>query len=302
MKRTPKYYSDPEFRIDFIGIGVAKSGSTWLADKLRLHPKIFIPKEKSVYYFNRVINKFSGDPNRNFGKPLEWYHSFFSDAKPGQIIGEITPKYLIEENCAPEIKRYNPDVKILATLRNPVQRAYSEYLFRVQTGLSRLPSFEKALEDFPVLMETGLYYRHLRRYFDLFPGRNLRVMFYEDLKMDPEGFYREVLEFLGAETILPEGLLTKTNVTMEARSRRVARLMSSADLFVQHRPSLRFIRSFIDNAGIRKISKAVSRMNKRAILEKPRLSPETEKRLIAYFRDDIEKLEKLLGKDLSVWK
>jgi hypothetical protein len=302
MKWFGRKKVDPDFRVDFLGIGVAKSGSTWLADKLRLHPQIFVPDEKSIYYFNQYMGKGSKQINENNKRPLQWYHSFFAEASPRQITGEISPEYLMHENCAKDIFDYNPNIKLLVTLRDPVQRAHSQYLFRQQTGLSRYPSFEAAIGDFPLLLDTGFYYRHLKRYFDLFPRENIKVMFYEDLKKDGDRFYRNVLSFLGAEEYRPEGLETRSNVTMEVRSRALARLITSTDLYIQHRSSLRFVRTFINGLGLHKMAKAVSRANKQSATEKPRLDKALESSLREHFREDIENLERLLKKDLSHWK
>ena len=70
-------YNDPDFRIDFIGIGAPKSGTTWLADCLRRHPQIFVPEQKELMYFNPYQNAYDPIDNYRYGKPLQWYHDFF---------------------------------------------------------------------------------------------------------------------------------------------------------------------------------------------------------------------------------
>ena len=79
-----------EYKIDFIGIGAAKAGSTWVADNLRRHPDIFIPKKKELNYFCKT-ELATRVPNYRYKKPLSWYHAFFTDAGPGQVKGEISP-------------------------------------------------------------------------------------------------------------------------------------------------------------------------------------------------------------------
>jgi len=301
MKPLSRKATDPDFRVNFLGIGAAKSGSTWLADKLRLHPKIFIPKEKSIYYFNQFLEKYPEKANLKYDRPLQWYHSFFAEASSQQLTGEITPRYLVNENCAKDIFNYNPDIKLLVTLRDPIQRLHSHYLFRQQAGLSSYPALEVAIEKFPELLDGSLYFKHLKKYFDLFPRENIKVMFYEDLRKDYREFYREVLLFLGVHEYYPEGLETKSNITMEVRSRFLARMISSTDLYIQHRPSLQFVRRLINHLGLHKMAKAISRTNKQSVMEKPRLKKELATKLREYFRDDITNLEKLLNKNLSHW-
>jgi hypothetical protein len=301
MRELSGRVDDPNFRIDFLGIGVAKSGSTWLAETLRLHPRIFIPTEKSIYYFNQFREK-SSKPNLKYKKPLKWYHSFFEQAIADQITGEICPEYLIQGNCAEDIFRYNPNIKLLATLRDPVQRAFSQYLFRQQIGRSDYGSFDEAIRDFPALLESSLYYKHLRSYFDRFPRDNICVIFYEDLLKDARAYFKRILSFLGVEEFYPGDLAKKINVTMEVRSRVLGGLITSVDLFFKHRPGLQWIRNAAGSLGLERLAHAMSRANKRSVLEKPRMDADLSRRLKAVFADDIEKLESLLGKDLSHWK
>jgi len=122
MKLFNRKRVDTDFRVEFLGLRAAKSGSTWLADKLRLHPQMFIPNEKSINDFNQFIGKCHEERNLKYKRPLQWYHSFYAEASPQQITGEVTPKYLINENCAKDNFNYNPNIKLLVTLRDPVQR------------------------------------------------------------------------------------------------------------------------------------------------------------------------------------
>lgn len=301
MKTIERKTTDIDFRINFLSLGVAKSGSTWLADKLRLHPQIYIPNEKTIYYFNQFREK-SSKPNLKHKRPFQWYHSFFKNSTPKQITGEIAPEYFIQENCAKDIFNYNPNIKLLVTLRNPIQRAYSQYIFRQQIGRSNYPSFEAAIRDFPFLLGTSLYFKHLKRYFDIFPRESIKVMFYDDLRNNIREYYREVLSFLGVKEYYPVGLEIKTNVTMEVRSKLLGKLMTSIDLYLKHRPNLQYVRDSMHHLGLHKIAKAISRANKKSILVKSQLGDDLEYRLREFFLEDINNLEELLKKDLSHWK
>jgi len=89
---------------------------------------------------------------------------------------------------------------------------------------------------------------------------------------------------------------------MEVRSKLLGKLITSTDFYIQRRAYVQFVRVFINRLGLHKIAKAISRANKRSVMEKPRLNKDLESKLRDYFKDDIENLEKLLNKDLSHWK
>ena len=295
-------YMDPDFRIDFIGIGAPKSGTTWLADCLRPHPQIFVPEQKELMYFNSCQNTYDLIDNYRYGKPLEWYHDFFKDAGPAQIKGEITPSYLEIENSAADIYKYNPDIKLIVILRDPVEKAHSLYRFYRQKSYVEYPTFAEAIEKAPFLLGNSRYYTHLKRYFDLFPRENIKVLFYEDLRADNKKFIKTVEDFLGVAEFYPDNLDRRSNETTTARVEWVNRMLKQIRALI-HKNNLQFLLPFLKKIGITPLAEYIrDTLNTRKTDRTNQLDPDLQQRLRAYFREEMENLENLLQTDLSRWK
>ncbi|MFX0093714.1 MAG: sulfotransferase domain-containing protein [Candidatus Hodarchaeota archaeon] len=128
-----------------------------------------------------------------YDRPLKWYTAFFKDAQSHQLKGEMTHSYLWDKYAAKTIYRFNPNIKILAVLRNPVDQILSRHLHFIQYGGRRQIPLEKSL-DLTRCVQL-LYYNHLKRYFDLFPRENIKVAFYDDLVKDNISFLKTSQNF-----------------------------------------------------------------------------------------------------------
>ncbi len=296
---------DKDFRIDFIGIGASKSATSWVAEILRLHPDIYYPMdEKELNYFNRIMPQDFKTKNHNHGKPLEWYHDYFRDAKEEQVTGEITPVYLPLEECAKDIHAYNPEVKIFAVLRHPIERSFSQFKFSKQNGIGGYDTYEEAIKGNPEkFLDTSMYYRNLKRYFDVFPKENIKVLFFEDVKKDNKAFLKELYDFLGVSEFYPELTDKKVNVGLQPKSQGLVNFIGKAKMFI-HSNGLQFMLPVLQKTGVLSAVKSLKRNNMTARKEtkKEEMHENTRKRLKDYFRKDIESLEQLLNKDLSHWK
>lgn len=141
---------EPRHFPHFLLIGAAKSASTSLISYLRQHPEVFVPKVRTGFF--AVESETStypfgdGQLGFNFIPDLDRYLEVFVDAGPGMIIGEASSLYLYYHNkAAPRIKRFIPDVRILVILRQPAARAYSAYRNMVRKGYERSRNFAEAL-------------------------------------------------------------------------------------------------------------------------------------------------------------
>ncbi len=285
-----------DFKIDFVGIGAVKAGSTWLADMLRQHPQIFLPQRKELHYFHKEFNEDPTLRNEHYNKPLRWYASFFENAKEGQLKGEFTPDYLWSENAARDIRNFNPKIKIIAILRNPIERTFSDYLYNIQRGIFSM-SFKQAVKEKPFLIERSLYYEQLKRYFDLFPKKNIKVVFIDN---DKESILRDVQKFLKVTEFIPKDVDMRVNVTGVSKYFFLNNIFSSSRFFLK-KHNLNFALQAIRIAGIARISAKI-RKDVVPFDSRPLLNEEIKKKLLVLFIADIEKLEKLLKKDLSHWK
>jgi hypothetical protein len=287
-------------RIDFLIIGAEKSGTTWLADRLRQHPKIFIPAEKELFYFNERFFESPELPNFNASQPLAWYLAFFDPAAPDQIKGEASPAYLWDKAAPGRIAAFDPDLKLIAVLRDPIERAFSQYLYFIQRGLLAKQSFENALETRLDFLTRGLYAEQLLRYFDLFPSGQVRVGFFDDLKSAPRLFLGGIQAYLGVPEHVPDDLEAPANVTGIPRFPLLNRGIAWVRYPLRKYNPPGLIR-FLRRSGLARLQERVRLANTRPMRARPAMLPETRSRLCAYFRDDVETLQEITGRDLSSW-
>ena len=223
---------------DFLVIGAKKGGTTSVANWLARHPHVLpmfprVQRAKSPHYFD--INYWRGQA---------WYRSHFHsrafrrlhERRTGirPIAGESSPYYLFHPAAAQRIKETVPDVKLVAVLREPVSRAYSNYWDRRATGHEDLPTFEAALEAEPQRLAAvtdaslqpadaysydhdnhsylarGYYAQQLRRYYEHFDREQLLVLSAETVKRQPEASFRRLEAFLGVPSVAID--LTLVNV------------------------------------------------------------------------------------------
>ena len=174
---------------DFAYIGTSKAGSTWLFNALAHHPDVHLASSKGLYYFDQ-----------HFDQGRQWYLDQFAGAGEASAVGEISHSYLSSPEAAARIAEFNPRMRLLVCLREPVDRAFSDYLDLVKNGQFD-GSFTTALDRFPRLLDRGRYATHLQRYLDRFPAEQLLVSLFDDLRQDPQAYADEVFDFLGVRRL-----------------------------------------------------------------------------------------------------
>jgi hypothetical protein len=173
---------------NFLGIGAIKAGTTWAADILAAHPQVFMAHGKELHYFSR-----------QFDRGLNWYLDKFSDAKPGQAIGEFSVTYMDgSEDTARRIYEFDPGLHLIVSVRDPVERAFSQYRWEKQMGQS-LPSFPESLNLRPDLITNSLYAQNLEPFWRLFPQSQFFYIRQSDLAGNASGVARALYEFLGVD-------------------------------------------------------------------------------------------------------
>jgi hypothetical protein len=173
---------------NFLYVGTSKAGSTWLFNVLATHPDVQLADSKGLYYFDH-----------HFDRGREWYLSHFAGADR-TAVGEISHSYLSSAEAPSRIAALDPGMRLLVCLREPVDRAFSDYLDLVKNQRFDGP-FEEALDRFPGLLDRGRYATHLRRYLAEFPREQIHVGLFDDLKEDPHGYADEVFDFLGVRRL-----------------------------------------------------------------------------------------------------
>jgi hypothetical protein len=171
----------------FLGIGALKAATTYLDALFRQHPDLCLPSAlKEVQFFNRY-----------FDRGVDWYAGLFL-ACEGRRRGEISPQYLFDPASPGRIAGLLPDVRLVVSLRDPVQRAYSQYKHWVEERGYRKP-FEDFLQEHPHTVERGEYFRLTSRYLALFPREQLHFVVAEDLLADPRPVLDDVFRFLDVD-------------------------------------------------------------------------------------------------------
>ena len=291
-----------DLEIDFIGIGAAKSGSTWVAQCLHEHPDILFSGNKStkeLNFFNKdVFGKFRKEGYENYHKGIDWYLSQFPAPKPDKIRGEYSVSYLHDTEAPKRIKEALPGVKLLVALRNPVDMLNSFYYF-LQSGVytKMADTFEEQLKN-KDFVDIGMYYLYLKNYYELFNADKIYVVLLDEIISVPEKTIRGVFDFLGVDkNFKPSVLDTKVNATFKPKS-EVLKKGAQGILAILRSLGLEHAHESITHN--KTLYQIYSRLNKEK-WKYPKVDAATRKNLTKIFSEDIKKLEQLIDKDLSMW-
>ena len=269
----------------FLGIGVPRGGTTWLHTLLSGHPEVVMPtRRKEVNFFDR-----------HFDRGLAWYEEFF-DAADGacRAIGEISPQYLYCNQCPERIAATLPAVKLVVSLRHPVERAYSQYGFVVQRRNFR-GSFDEFLSSRPKALEMGFYSRYLRDYLQVVDRARLLSLVFEEMFADRELAARSIAGFLGVSV---DGFDTSaTSDKVNASSVPSHGGVSGLAVTVGRRLRRWGLEGVVDFGRRHGAQQLIARGE-----PFPRLDRETKSRLSEPYQEEFDELERCLGIDLSVWR
>ena len=288
---------------NFLIIGAPKAGTTSLYFYLQQHPEIYMSPVKEPRFFvpEFYACTFKHSP-KDRAMRLEEYCQLFEGVSREVAIGEASTDYLLFPDAADRIKSHLPQVKLVAILRDPAERAFSAYSYNLRDGMERV-TFEQALQDeerrireqwLPgrAYFQAGLYYAQLRRYYDRFDREQIKILLHDDLASDAAAVCRDLFGFLGVnDDFRPD--LAKLNESRTApRNRLLARLL-------MRNSSLKMtLKSIIPAPLQRHLGTSLKRLNSK---EKGLLSSQTREQLVERYREDIRLLEDLIQRDLSKW-
>jgi hypothetical protein len=302
---------------NFLVIGAQKAGTTSLYHYLAQHPQIYMSPIKEPCFFNHGINSDGKIVEEKFGNPdqrpsrfsnIEEYRALFRGAKDETAIGEASPPYIYAPGTVERIERYVPEARVIAILRNPVDRAYSAFLHAVRIGKEPLTDFTRALleEDNRIrenwhytfhYRSRGFYYGQLRRYYEVFGREKVGIWLYEDLRKDPVGVAQGIFRFLGVDDAFVPDTSSKHNTSGLPKSE-----IGRATIRAMDKIASAFLEIFTSDSKIYPLlSKARHRIQGRIVAKPPALDSKIRAELTEGYRADILKLQELIGRDLSAW-
>jgi hypothetical protein len=276
-------------RPNFLVIGAQRAGTTLLHRLLASHPDVYVPfQRKEVHYFDWYFER--GDA---------WYAGYFPTECASRryvAVGEVTPDYLAHAQAPRRIHDTLPGCRLIAILRDPVDRAFSWYQYNRRNSAEQRP-FERFVDEDATAVEYGLYHKHLSRYWELVPEHAIKVLIYEDLIADPLRESQALESFLGLSRPFPDPtalLAERVNTGPVPRhrraftfARRVGGFLMRNDVNWPARMAKRFgVREWFGKEG------GVAA-----------LDPSVRNRVSARFLEDTIRLGKVLDRDLvEVWR
>lgn len=290
---------------NFLIVGAPKCGTTAMWRYLHQHPQIYLSQRKDLHYFGSDLKFLK---RQRFSK--DEYLSHFDNTNE-RAIGEASVWYLYSQNAAKEIFEYNPNMKIIIMLRDPVQMVYAHYTQMKFNGLGDedLSTFEEALEaeqdrkegkripEYCPLAST-LFYREIakiatqiERYLEIFPKEHILFLFQEDMKTNIKDVYTQTLQFLEVnDNFTPD--FKRVNSHKEVRFETLRKVIGKTPQGLKER---------IPKRSRKILSKTIRKYNSKHA-ERKKLAPETDKMLRSELDGEITRLAKISKRNLNHWR
>jgi len=297
--------------LDFLFVGTAKAGTTTLYHYLKQHPEISIPVKETFFYLKEIYRNNHlpypfQRPNEELILNENKFKSLYKNSE-SKMSGEVGTGYLYHHKISiPLIKKHvGKDGRILIILRHPTDRCYSSYKHFVK-DMHETCSFKESLNQELDRIEKGwdfmwhhralsMYASQVEAYMTAFS--KVKVVIYEEFVQNPDKTVKEVFEFLGVDPNFSVEIDRRYNTSGKPRFKLIQRMVTQENLV---KSALRPVfRKIFDKEKREKIRKGVKNSNLKT--SNP-LTDSMRSDLDAYFKEDILKLENLLGRSIEVWK
>jgi Sulfotransferase family len=291
---------------NFLIIGAAKAATTSLYDYLKDHPDIYMSPVKEPRFF-----ALEGNPKldrlreaglddsvwRGSVTEIDAYRALFDGAGGAIAIGEASPIYLAwSAHSARTIRRHVPEAKLIACLRDPVDRAFSHYCHNLKIGAEHRTRFEEVLGSHDavrmIYLAPGLYHRDLSNFYEQFPREQILVCFFEEIGNDPGAVLDRIFRFLGVDPDFRPTL---------ARHNAGKQTFYRENWLSKTLPSGGVVGSYLRGVVPRGVKRRLAATLLKPVEFRPTLSAATRRELVDFYRDDVLRLQGLLGRDLSAW-
>jgi hypothetical protein len=294
---------------NFFLVGAPKCGTTAMYNYLSTHPDVFMPRTKEPTFFAQDLDEGKRGDDRLFTRNLDEYLALFSDWRGERRVGEGSVWYLYSKIAASQVKKFSPDARIIAMLRDPVEAMYSLHAHMLANGAEDLNSFDEALRvekdrahgrRLPkhayvvkglLYTEVVKYASQVERYLDLFGHERVLVLIFEDFAADPGSAYRRVCDFLDVDP-------TVVRAFERANPSRVVRSQLLRDVLRFHpTPIGNRLRVGPVRKSWRRLKRALLAMNEKP-QARPPLNPLLRAELARQLAPDVARLSRLLDRDL----
>ena len=288
----------PDRRPNLLGIGAAKTGTTWLATVLGAHPDIFVHPQKE-------LNALSYG---NLAERMEEYADYFNEGRGAKVRCDFSVRYLVSDGALEAAARLCPGAKLLLVVRNPVDQVQSHYWhlrrqnFHQPQPVTPAPDLFEALERYPVLLkEPALYGKHAARWLTKFPRERLMIIDNDDLRRDLPATLARICEFLEVAPFDFTDVAAKTSAQdgragVSPRGGLLGRIFPRLYVAVAGGPYM-WLKKTIGVAGAEKVKRALRlrQVSESVFFQQgyPRLDAPDRARLFEIFRKDIEALTPL---------
>ncbi len=270
--------------------GVAKSGTTAIYSYLGEHPDIFMSKNKELNYF-AYDSKIGECNDAHFPiKTQTEYEKEFECSKSYKIRGEASPAYFSILSSAARIHKLIPDVKLITSIRNPVDRAFSGYLMHVRDGKAD-PKIQDSFTPDKHWVKLGFYSKNLQEYYRIFPSNQIKIVLQDDMKRDTAGTMERIFEYLEVDPHFKPEVKQRHNVGTFPKNHLIQRILLQKET----------VRRYLEPVTPYFAKKILWKMEKLNQQEPPELPAEHKEYLQNLYREDILRVQDLINRDLSNW-
>ena len=292
----------------FLLIGAARAGTTAIYSYLRQCPEIFMPRVKEPNFFafegqTLACRGPGADYINNSITRLADYRDLFATSPPGAVLGEASPLYLFADQAAARILHHAPDARLVVVLRNPVEQAFSHFMYATKQRIEPLTDFVAALNAEDQRIADGWqplfgysrfprYSEQLARYLALFPREQILIRLYEEFERDPATLMQDILAHIGVTSGFRPDMAIKHNAGGVPKNRIFQ------DFLMKYNPVTRAIGLVVPQETRLRIRDRLAGFN---LKRDETMPPEARAILLNRLGDQIKALQPMIDRDLSNW-
>lgn len=277
----------------FIVAGAKKAATTSLYEYFKQHPQVYMSaiKETNFFAYEADNPKHSQAERRKFPiRTMAEYTNLFVDTGGAKAVGEASPFYISSLTASQRLHKVIPEIQLIFSLRNPVDRAYSDYLMRARGGTEQR-TVDQAFQEDLELLRARTYYKQLQPWYGYFSSEQIRVVLFEEIKEDAVAVMQKLYRFIDVDADFTPDVAQQHNPGGIPKNQTRQAIVN----FVRQ---YRYFRTCIPKSIRNRFS-----MFAEANLQKaPPLPAHIRAKLMAMYAEDTARLEELIGIDLSIWQ